>query len=71
MLKNLIFKKCKKKKNSPNRIRSSLVAQQVKDLALSLALVQLWCKFDPWPGNFCKPQVQQKKKKKVNRKMGK
>ena len=27
--------------------RSFLVAQQVKDLALSL----LWCGFNPWPGN--------------------
>ena len=28
------------------RIRSSLVAQQVKDLALPL----LWCGFNPWVG---------------------
>ena len=28
---------------------SSLVAQQVKDLALLL----LWQRFSPWPGNFC------------------
>ena len=27
---------------------SFLVAQWVKDLALSL----MWCWFDPWPGNF-------------------
>ena len=33
---------------------SSLVVQQVKDLALSL----LQCRFNPWPGNFCMPQVQ-------------
>ena len=31
------------------RFWSSLVAQQVKDLALSL----LWCRFDPWPKNSC------------------
>ena len=37
---------------------SSLVAQWVKDLALSL----LWCQFDPW--NFHRLQVQPKKKKK-------
>ena len=29
-------------------LRSSLVAQQVKDLQLSL----LWYGFDPWPENF-------------------
>ena len=33
--------------------QSSLVAQQVKDLVLSL----LWCGFIPWPGNFCMPQL--------------
>ena len=32
---------------------SSLVAWQVKDLALSL----LWCGFYPWPWTFCMPQV--------------
>ena len=33
---------------------SSLVAQRVKDLALSLMWLWLllWCGFDPWPGNF-------------------
>ena len=36
------------------------MAQQVKDLALSL----LWLKFDPWPGKFHMLWVQQKKKKK-------
>ena len=30
---------------------SSLVAQQVKDPALSLP----WLEFDSWPGNFCMP----------------
>ena len=24
----------------------------------------LWCMFNPWPGNFCMPWAQQKKKKK-------
>ena len=33
--------------------RSSLVAQQLKDLALSL----WWCRLDPWPGNFCTLQA--------------
>jgi len=37
--------------------RSSLVAQRVKDLALSLQEVglSLWHKFNPWPGNFHMP----------------
>ena len=41
------------------------MAQQVKDLVLSLLWLWLllWCRFDPWPGNFCMPQVQPKKKK--------
>ena len=36
------------------RNHSSLVAQQVKDLALSLLWLwlQLWCKFSPWPREF-------------------
>ena len=40
--------------------RSSLVAQQVKDLALSLLQLGalLWYGFDPWPGNVYMPQVQ-------------
>ena len=33
------------------------MAQQVKDLALSL----LWHGFHPWPGNFCVPQAWPKK----------
>ena len=39
---------------------SSLAAQWVKDLALSLPWpgLLLWCRFDPWPGNFHMPQVQ-------------
>ena len=36
---------------------SSLVAQWVKDSALSL----LWCRFNPWPGNFHMLQVGPKK----------
>ena len=41
---------------------SSLVVQQDKDLALSLLWFRplLWRGFDPWPGNFCNPQVQPK-----------
>ena len=40
-----------------------LVAQQVKNLALSLLWLRslLWCEFDPWPGNFCVPRVWTKK----------
>lgn len=40
--------------------RCSPVAQQVKDLALSL----LGRGFSPWPGNFCMQKVGPKKKKK-------
>ena len=38
-------------------LRSSLVAQWVKDLALSLLWLRplKWCRFDPWPGNFYMP----------------
>ena len=42
-----------------NIVGSSLVAQQVKALALSL----LWYEFDPWPGNFHMLQVWPKKLK--------
>ena len=43
---------------------SSLVAQRVKDLALSLLWfwLQLWYGFDPWPGNFSCCRHSQKKK---------
>ena len=44
--------------------RSSLVAQQVKDSALSL----LWGGFEPWPWNFHMSQVWPKKKKKKKKK---
>ena len=42
---------------------SSPVAQQVKDPASSLLWFRslLWHMLDPWPGNFCMPQVQPKK----------
>jgi len=45
---------------------SSLVVQQVKDLALSLQWFGslLWHEFDPWLGNFHMPWEWQKKKKK-------
>ena len=48
------------------RERSSHVAQQVKDLVLSLQWLRslLWHGFNPWPGNFHMLQVQPKKKKK-------
>jgi len=40
-------------------LRSSLVAQQVKNLALSLQQLGslLWCSFSPWPGDFHLLQV--------------
>ena len=39
---------------------SSLVAQWVKDLILSLQQLRslLWCGLDPWPRNFSVPKVQ-------------
>jgi len=45
-------------------MRSSLVAQKVKDLALSLQWfgLLLWCKFNPWLRNFHRPQAQPKEK---------
>ena len=39
--------------NLKNPSREFLVAQWVKDLALSL----LWLRFNSWPGNFHMPQV--------------
>ena len=41
-------------------------ALAVKDLVLSLLWLGslLWCRFDPWPGNFCMQRAQPKKKKK-------
>ena len=38
------------------------MAQRVKNLALSLLWLELlwWCRFDPWPGNFCTPPAQPK-----------
>ena len=43
------------------------MAERVKDPALLLLLLclQLWCRFDPWPGNFCMPQVQSKKRERA------
>ena len=45
---------------------SSLVAQRVKDLALSLQWLwlQLWLRFDPWSGNLMQAVGAAKKKKK-------
>ena len=45
---------------------SSLVAQWVKDMALSLEWLGslLWLGFDPWPRNFHVSQAWPKKKKK-------
>ena len=44
--------------NYKKQNRNSLVAQQVKDLELSLLCLGslLWRRFDSWPGNFCMPQ---------------
>ena len=53
----------------PNEHQSSLVAQQVEDLALSLQGLGslLWQGFSPWPGNFCLlwawPKIKNKFKK--------
>ena len=42
---------------------SSLVAQQVEEPMLLLLCLRLllWCRFSPWPENFCMPQAQPKK----------
>lgn len=40
-------------------VGSSLVAQWIKDLVLSL----LWCGFESWPEKFCMPAVVAKKRK--------
>ena len=47
-------------------IKSSIVAQGVKELALPRQQrgSLLWCRFDPWPRNFHKLWVQPKRKKK-------
>ena len=43
------------------------LAQWAKDLALPSCgcRLQLQLRFDPWPGNLQKPQVQPEKKKKI------
>ena len=55
-----------------NLVRSSLVAQWVKDLALLLLWLwsQLWRGFDLWHGNFRMPQGWPKKEKKSENKFG-
>ena len=55
-----------------NHVVRSSVAQQVKDLALSLPWFRLllWHRFDPWPGNFHMLWLQPKKKKKKKKKIG-
>jgi len=52
---------------------SSLAAQQVKDLALSLLWLRslLWHRLNPWPRNFRMPQAQLKGKKKRKNGRGK
>ena len=55
----------KKKKSERKAYRSSLVAQQAKDLALLpqwLGLL-LWYRYDPWPGNFHMPWPRPEKKR--------
>ena len=48
---------------------SSLVAQQVRNPALSLLQLGLllWCGFDPWPRNFHMPWVQPKTERENDR----
>ena len=43
--------------------RSAFMAQWVKDPTLSplWLWLLLWCKFNPWLGNFCMPWMQPKK----------
>ena len=45
-----------------NVMRSSLVVQLVKGPALSLLWLwlQLWHRFNPWPRNFCVPDMRLK-----------
>ena len=40
------------------------MAQPTKDVALSLQWLRslLWCRFGPWPWNFCRPQVRPQKR---------
>lgn len=47
------------------KARSSLVAQRIKDLALSLHWLGslLWLGLDPWPGKFHMPRAWQKERK--------
>ena len=44
------------------------MAQRVKDLVFSLQWLGSLLRhgFDPWPGNFCMPQVWEKTKKKIH-----
>ena len=48
------------------KVRSSLVVQQVRDLAVSLQQLGslLWCGFNSWARNFHMMRAQLKKKKK-------
>ena len=61
--------KSKKRKKERGK-RSSLVAPQVKDLALVLLWLRLllWHGFDPWPGNFQVLQVRPYQKSKREKK---
>ena len=51
--------------------QSYLVAQGLKDPALSLLCFGslLWCRFNPWPGNFCMPGLWPKKMNDLTRKI--
>ena len=58
------FENCKALWNLKNlSYGSSLVANCVHYPALSLQQLEflLWCRFDPWPGNFCMPWAWPKK----------
>lgn len=64
-----IDRKCEQKyKLKFKELGSSLMAQWVKDLALSLQQLRLllWCRFSPWPSEFNMPRADQRKKLKQN-----
>ena len=51
------------------KTRAPLWCTRLKDTVFSLLWLGslLWCRFDPWPGNFPMPQGGKKKKKKKKR----
>ena len=61
---NGALKKGKKKKKEEEEEEKKVCEEfpgslEVKDLALSLVWLGslLWCRFDPWPRNFCMPRA--------------